>query len=105
MAELKNQVYLGGDNFVTQMQSKLTALQAGTDADLTEVPRVQCRLATFTLQDIMDKNLDRNTFEYCLYYLLENDEIVFDFYARYKNKNVGRRLILLDFYYVLYLSN
>ncbi len=61
MAELKNQVYLGGDDFVTQMQSKLTALQAGTDADLTEVPRVQRRRATFTLQDIMDKSPDRNT--------------------------------------------
>jgi len=61
MAELKNQVYLGGDDFVTQMQGKLTALQAGTDVDLTEVPKVQRRLATFTLQDIMNKNPDRNT--------------------------------------------
>jgi hypothetical protein len=33
MAEFINQVYLGDDDFVTQMQSKLTALQAGTDAD------------------------------------------------------------------------
>jgi len=61
MDELKNQVFLGGDDFVAQMQSKLTALQASTDVDLTEVPRVQRRLATFTLQDIMNKNLDRNT--------------------------------------------
>jgi len=61
MDELKNQVFLGGDDFVAQMQSKLTALQAGTDVDLTEVPRVQRRLATFTLQEIMDKNPDRNT--------------------------------------------
>jgi len=36
-------------------------VKAGTDADLTEVPRVQRRLATFTLQDIMNKNPDRNT--------------------------------------------
>lgn len=61
MAELKNQVYLGGDEFVEEMQGKLTALQAGTDVDLTEVPRVQRRLTTFTLQDIMNKNPDRNT--------------------------------------------
>jgi len=61
MDNLKNQVFLGGDDFVTQMQSKLTALQAGTDVDLTEVPRVQRRLATFTLQEIMNKNPDRNT--------------------------------------------
>jgi len=38
-------------------------LQANTNtnADLSEVPRVQRRLATFTLQKIMDKNPDRNT--------------------------------------------
>jgi hypothetical protein len=35
--------------------------------------------------------LGSNIFEYCLYYLLENDDIVSDFYARYKNKNVGRK--------------
>lgn len=29
--------------------------------------------------------LGNNTFEYCLYHLLETDEIVSDFYARYKN--------------------
>ena len=35
--------------------------------------------------------LGSNTFEYCLYHLLESDEIVSDFLARYKNKTVGRK--------------
>jgi hypothetical protein len=35
--------------------------------------------------------LGDNTFEYCLYHLLESDEIVSDFLTRYKNKNVGRK--------------
>jgi putative transposase len=61
MDELKNQVYLGGAEFVEEMQEKLSALQADTDADLSEVPRVQRRLATFTLQEIMEQNPDRNT--------------------------------------------
>jgi hypothetical protein len=34
--------------------------------------------------------LGENTFEYCLYQLLENDELPSDFYARYKNKHLGR---------------
>jgi hypothetical protein len=51
--------------------------------------------------------LGSNTFEYCLYHLLENDEIVSDFYARYKNKNVGRKtyppvLLLRVIFYVHY---
>ncbi len=61
MDELKNQVYLGGEEFIEEMQGKLSRLQASSGADLTEVPRVQRRLATFTLQEIMDKNSDRNT--------------------------------------------
>jgi len=52
-------VYLGGEEFVENMQAKVSALQANTD--LTEVPRVQRRMATFKLQEIMDKNPDRNT--------------------------------------------
>ncbi|MDP0590151.1 MAG: hypothetical protein QS748_13575 [Candidatus Endonucleobacter bathymodioli] len=35
--------------------------------------------------------LGENTFEYSLYKLLENDELLSDFYARYKNKYVGRK--------------
>tara|TARA_B110000196_G_C21115562_1_gene650306 strand:+ start:91 stop:1647 length:1557 start_codon:yes stop_codon:yes gene_type:complete len=51
--------------------------------------------------------LGSNTFEYCLYHLLENDEIVSDFYARYKNKNVGRKayppaLLLRVIFYAYY---
>ena len=51
--------------------------------------------------------LGNNTFEYCLYYLLENDEIASDFYARYKNKNVGRKayppaLLLRVIFYAYY---
>ncbi len=61
MDELKNQVYLGSDEFIEGMQGKLSTLQASSGADLTEVPRVQRRQATFTLQEIMDKNPDRNT--------------------------------------------
>ncbi|MFT4776963.1 MAG: hypothetical protein ACI9B7_001337 [Oleispira sp.] len=66
---------------------------------------VMTKLSVAMSLDQSFKKAASNTFEYCLYHLLENDKIVFDFYARYKNKNVGRRLILLDFYYVLYLSN
>ncbi len=61
MDELKNQVYLGGEEFIEEMQGKLSSLQSSSDSDLSEVPRVQRRLATFTLQEIMDKNPDRNT--------------------------------------------
>jgi hypothetical protein len=35
--------------------------------------------------------LGSNTFEYCLYHFLENDEIVSEFYACYKNKNKSRK--------------
>lgn len=56
MEELKNQLYLGSDQFVEKMQDKALAM----DVDLSEVPRAQRTLATFTLQEIMDKNLDRN---------------------------------------------
>ncbi len=61
MDDLKNQVYLGGEAFIEEMQGKLSSLQASSGTDLSEVPRVQRRLATFTLQEIMDKNPDRNT--------------------------------------------
>jgi len=51
--------------------------------------------------------LGNNTFEYCLYHLLENDEIVSEFYSRYKNKNVGRKayppaLLLRVIFYAYY---
>jgi len=51
--------------------------------------------------------LGSNTFEYCLYHLLENDEILSDFYARYKNKSVGRKayppaLLLRVIFYAYY---
>ena len=51
--------------------------------------------------------LGSNTFEYCLYHLLENDDIVADFYSRYKNKNVGRKayppaLLLRVVFYAYY---
>jgi transposase len=51
--------------------------------------------------------LGNNTFEYCLYHLLENDEIISDFYARYKNKIVGRKayspaLLLRVIFYAYY---
>ena len=51
--------------------------------------------------------LGNNTFEYCLYQLLENDDIVSDFYARYKNKSVGRKayppaLLLRVIFYAYY---
>jgi len=51
--------------------------------------------------------LGSNTFEYCLYHLLENDDIVSDFYSRYKNKNVGRKayppaLLLRVIFYAYY---
>jgi transposase len=54
--------------------------------------------------------LGSNTFEYCLYHLLENDEVVSDFYARYKNKNVGRKayplaLLLRVIFYAYYRGN
>jgi hypothetical protein len=37
--------------------------------------------------------LGNNTFEYCLYHLLENDETVADFLTRYKNKTVWRKAL------------
>lgn len=51
--------------------------------------------------------LGNNTFEYCLYHLLEKDEIVSDFYTRYKNINVGRKayppaLLLRVIFYAYY---
>jgi len=51
--------------------------------------------------------LGENTFEYCLYQLLENDELLSDFYARYKNKHVGRKayppaLLLRIIFYAYY---
>jgi len=51
--------------------------------------------------------LGKNTFEYCLYQLLENDELLTDFYLRYKNKHVGRKayppaLLLRIIFYAYY---
>lgn len=51
--------------------------------------------------------LGENTFEYCLYHLLENDDILIDFYARYKNKHAGRKayppaLLLRVIFYAYY---
>ena len=51
--------------------------------------------------------LGENTFEYCLYHLLENDELLSDFYLRYKNKHVGRKayppaLLLRIIFYAYY---
>ena len=51
--------------------------------------------------------LGENTFEYCLYQLLENDELLSDFYTRYKNKHVGRKayppaLLLRIIFYAYY---
>jgi len=51
--------------------------------------------------------LGENTFEYCLYQLLENDELLSDFYVRYKNKHVGRKayppaLVLRIIFYAYY---
>ena len=51
--------------------------------------------------------LGQNTFEYCLYHLLENDELLSEFYARYKNKHVGRKayppaLLLRVIFYAYY---
>lgn len=51
--------------------------------------------------------LGENTFEYCLYHLLENDELLSDFYTRYKNKHVGRKayppaLLLRIIFYAYY---
>lgn len=51
--------------------------------------------------------LGENTFEYCLYHLLENDDLLSDFYSRYKNKHVGRKayppaLLLRVIFYAYY---
>ena len=51
--------------------------------------------------------LGDNTFEYCLYHLLENDDLLSDFYLRYKNKHVGRKayppaLLLRIIFYAYY---
>lgn len=51
--------------------------------------------------------LGENTFEYCLYRLLENDDLLADFYLRYKNKHVGRKayspaLLLRIIFYAYY---
>lgn len=48
-----------------------------------------------------------DTFEYCLYRLLENDDLLSDFYTRYKNKHVGRKayppaLLLRVIFYAYY---
>ena len=51
--------------------------------------------------------LGTDTFEYCLYHLLEQDELLVDFLARYKNKHVGRKayhpaLLLRVIFYAYY---
>ena len=51
--------------------------------------------------------LGNNTFEYCLYHLLENDDLLSDFYLRYKNRHVGRKayppaLLLRIIFYAYY---
>ncbi len=51
--------------------------------------------------------LGENTFEYCLYRLLECDDLLADFYLRYKNKHVGRKayppaLLLRIIFYAYY---
>jgi putative transposase len=55
MSELKNQIYLGSDKFVETMLSKVEQ-----GVDLTEIPKVQRRLAVFTLKDYEKKNAHRN---------------------------------------------
>ena len=51
--------------------------------------------------------LGQNTFEHCLYYLLERDELLVEFLQRYKNKNAGRKayppaLLLRVIFYAYY---
>lgn len=51
--------------------------------------------------------LGENTFEYCLYHLLEQDDLLVDFLSRYKNKHVGRKayhpaLLLRVIFYAYY---
>ena len=51
--------------------------------------------------------LGTDTFEYCLYHLLEQDKLLVDFLARYKNKHVGRKayhpaLLLRVIFYAYY---
>ncbi|MCP4321477.1 MAG: transposase, partial [Alteromonadales bacterium] len=51
--------------------------------------------------------LGNNTFEYCLYHLLEQDELLVEFLKRYKNENVGRKayppaLLLRVIFYAYY---
>ena len=51
--------------------------------------------------------LGENTFEHCLYHLLESDDLLSEFYKRYKNKHVGRKayppaLLLRVIFYAYY---
>lgn len=51
--------------------------------------------------------LGENTFEHCLYHLLERDDLLIDFHQRYKNKHVGRKayppaLLLRIIFYAYY---
>ena len=51
--------------------------------------------------------LGENTFEHCLYHLLERDELLVDFHQRYKNERVGRKayppaLLLRVIFYAYY---
>jgi REP element-mobilizing transposase RayT len=54
--ELRNQVYLGGDEFVEQMQSLIDG-----DKDLHEIPSSQRRPLPGTLKDYESSNQDRNS--------------------------------------------
>ena len=54
--------------------------------------------------------LGTDTFEYCLYHLLEQDELLVDFLALYKNKHLGRKayhlaLLLRVIFYAYYSVN
>ncbi len=54
--------------------------------------------------------LGNNTFEYCLYHLLEQDELLVEFLKRYKNENGGRKayppaLLLRVIVYAYYRSH
>ncbi|MCP4504676.1 MAG: hypothetical protein GY822_32630, partial [Deltaproteobacteria bacterium] len=66
---------------------------------------VVSRLSGVVMSNFLDDNLNQsvffdtnylevlsdNTFDYCLYHLLEREELISDFLARYKNHNAGRK--------------
>jgi transposase len=78
-------------------------------------------LLDFNMPNFLDDNLNQsvffdinylevlgnNTFEYCLYHLLERDELLTEFHQRYKNQSVGRKayppaLLLRIIFYAYY---